>query len=443
MADDYGSTASTAGALSVGGQVTGKLEVRDDRDWFSVTLAAGTTYWFELSGKTAAGVPLSYPVLKLFDANGNGVVSGLFDANGVASVAFTPATAGTYYVQARQQSAAVDSSYTLRALVAPGQDDYRDDVATTGRLTVGGQATGNFEVLGDRDSFRVELVAGTTYAFELLGAKQSAGTADDSSGSRFSLRLSDAGGVNQPMDSRASNNDTIVHTVTAKTTGFHYLSAAPTTSVGTYAVKAELAATQANPSEIAVNDLFLATAGDDTFDGGGGIDRVIFSGPKSDYVIVRPFAGLNSTVTGKGTDRLVNIERVEFADVGVAFDLSGNAGKVLWAMRAIMGTGNVTTNIAFIGDGLRKLDSGMSYEAYVQQNLDAVLGPDPTSEQVVTLLYKNVTRRDPPEKAMAYYTSLLDDGVVTTAWLGAYAASHLDNVIALVGSEKSGLTYAF
>ena len=58
-------------------------------------------------------------------------------------------------------------------------DDYAADPATTGRVVVGGSATGNIEPAGDRDWFAVDLEAGKAYRFDLEGHRTGGGTLGD------------------------------------------------------------------------------------------------------------------------------------------------------------------------------------------------------------------------------------------------------------------------
>ena len=52
-ADDFADNASTSGTLPIGNQVQGNIELPNDKDWFRVTLQAGTTYVFDLTGADA------------------------------------------------------------------------------------------------------------------------------------------------------------------------------------------------------------------------------------------------------------------------------------------------------------------------------------------------------------------------------------------------------
>ena len=50
ISDDYSADTSTTGSLTVGGSVSGELEINGDHDWFAITLEAGATYQFDQVG---------------------------------------------------------------------------------------------------------------------------------------------------------------------------------------------------------------------------------------------------------------------------------------------------------------------------------------------------------------------------------------------------------
>jgi Ca2+-binding RTX toxin-like protein len=66
-------------------------------------------------------------------------------------------------------------------------------------------------------------------------------------------------------------------------------------------------------------DFLTGQGGDDLLDGGLGLDTAIYSGMVADYTITRSASGF--TVAGlDGTDTLVGIERLQFADAEVALN---------------------------------------------------------------------------------------------------------------------------
>ena len=58
----------------------------------------------------------------------------------------------------------------------PDGQDLPDGVSTTGRVAVGGSATGKIHVFNDHDWFAVELEAGSTYRIDLEGSWTGGGT---------------------------------------------------------------------------------------------------------------------------------------------------------------------------------------------------------------------------------------------------------------------------
>ncbi len=108
--DDYAATTATTG-VTVGGVATGVVETTGDRDWFRTTLTAGLPYTFEVRG-TAPGSALRWTEssIVLRDNVGAALRSGTASGLGAAaSVAFTPATTGIYYIDALAYNVGVGS----------------------------------------------------------------------------------------------------------------------------------------------------------------------------------------------------------------------------------------------------------------------------------------------------------------------------------------------
>ena len=177
---DLPADTTTTGAVAVGGTARGNIERYGDLDWFAVELAAETSYWIRLGGRSSNVGTLDWPWL-----------AGLYDADGIlipgttghdwlyhhsrTDLFFTPDTAGTYYIAA---GGADVGTYTLLVVEAEA-DDFSADTMTTGAVSVGGTAKGNIEATGDRDWFGVNLVAGTSYLIDLKGNRTNDGTLTD------------------------------------------------------------------------------------------------------------------------------------------------------------------------------------------------------------------------------------------------------------------------
>ena len=183
-------------------------------------------------------------------------------------------------------------------------------------------------------------------------------------------------------------------------------------------------------------------AGNDSIVGGEGIDTAAYAGPRGEYLLSVDEEGV-FTIQGPadGTDTL-DVERLRFADIGVALDLEGNAGTVAKILGAVFGAASVG-NREYAGIGIDYADGGMTYESLMQLALDARLGAGAAHADVVTLLYTNVVGVAPDEASLALYTGLLDDGSYTQASLGVLAAETTFNTdnIDLTGLAETGIEF--
>ena len=182
MSDDYLSNTQTTGTVTVGGSVTGEIELGSDRDWFAVTLQAGKTYQIDLEGRDTDGGTLRDPYLRgIYDSNGNRISGTRDDNDGTrlnSRVAFTATEDGAYYVSVSVGAySSAAGTYTLSVEELP--DHYTAGIDTTGTVTVGGSVTGEIELGSDRDWFAVTLQAGKTYQIDLEGSRSGSGTLVD------------------------------------------------------------------------------------------------------------------------------------------------------------------------------------------------------------------------------------------------------------------------
>ena len=102
--DDFSSDTSTTGRVSVGGSVTGELELYGDHDWFAVTLEAGKSYVIDLEGSENGRGTLADPYLEgVYDSSGDRISGTGNNDSGIkdnSRVIFSPEEDGTYYVAA-------------------------------------------------------------------------------------------------------------------------------------------------------------------------------------------------------------------------------------------------------------------------------------------------------------------------------------------------------
>ena len=163
--DDYAADRTTTGTVSVAGSTTGRVDFPNDRDWFAVTLTAGTVYRIDLEGVATSQGTLPQPLLDgVHDAQGirQGGTGGHYGAVSDGQVFFTPQTSGKYYVAAGGV-VGYRNVGTYRLAVSEFPEDYVADRTTTGTVSVAGSTTGKVDFPGDRDWFAVTLKAGTPY----------------------------------------------------------------------------------------------------------------------------------------------------------------------------------------------------------------------------------------------------------------------------------------
>lgn len=195
------------------------------------------------------------------------------------------------------------------------------------------------------------------------------------------------------------------------------------------------------------DDLFVGGPGDDLFAGGGGLDRLLVLGPQAGHALQRDgFWWTLDDLAGIGTDRLLDLERVEFDDGKLALDLDGAAGQAVRLLGAAFGSAAVH-NRAWAGVALSVFDAGLSMEQAAalavgtQAFRDGAGSPD--SAAAVRFIWSNVWGGEPPAADLALLAGLVDAGAVTLARLLAIAAESEANRVAvdLVGLQHSGLHY--
>ncbi len=154
--DDYAANSATKGVLSLNASVLGVLETPADRDWFGITLDAGTTYDFSAKGVNQ---------LALFDSAGN-KLAGVTAAT-APTLQWTPSANGRYFVSVAWQDNNVDyvkqdKNYSLSAAIGKP-----DDVPAPVHLNLGSQFAGKLETASDTDDVLVNLDAAHFYQFYL------------------------------------------------------------------------------------------------------------------------------------------------------------------------------------------------------------------------------------------------------------------------------------
>ena len=195
-----------------------------------------------------------------------------------------------------------------------------------------------------------------------------------------------------------------------------------------------------------IADVYVSTASKDNFDGGPGMDTVVYSGNLADYVVKPDVSGMEvrSANYTEGADWLLSIERLHFKDKNLAFDLDGHAGTAAKTLGLVFGADAVGLP-NYVGICLDLLDKqNYSSEQLMQAALSVRLGADASDPgKVVDFLFVQLTGDTPSTKDKAGFVDLIANKTFSVESL-AVAASELSfNPIAtsLVGLASSGLPF--
>ena len=88
-----------------------------------------------------------------------------------------------------------------------------------------------------------------------------------------------------------------------------------------------------------IKDTYQNTQDKNNFDGGPGIDTVVYDVSSTGYQVAVGSAGMEvkSVNSSEGTDWLINIERLQFKDKALTFDLEGHAGMAAKTLGLVFG----------------------------------------------------------------------------------------------------------
>ena len=258
---DIAGNLSTTAELSAGSSLSSVIEANGDTDWVKIWLNSGIKYTFDLKGSPSGVGTLQDPWLGLYNASGVFVNSN--DDGGAdleSSLDFTPTQAGYYYLSAESYGLTGIGTYVLSASGAGASDDYSGDRNTSGVVAVGGSAAGVINFSGDRDWFKVQLVAGQDYSFLLNGS----GLSDP----YLELYGSTGASVLAADDDSGTGTNSLLG-FTAFSSGTHYLSVRGySTEVGGYTLQVSQQNT-ASVSDIVLRNTNNGEIGVWDFTGGG------------------------------------------------------------------------------------------------------------------------------------------------------------------------------
>ena len=200
---------------------------------------------------------------------------------------------------------------------------------------------------------------------------------------------------------------------------------------------------------LVVNDTIKGSPGIDFFDGGLGLDTVVYSGPQERYTINKTGNRyVVSEPTGSDdTDYLSNIERLQFANGKVALDVeNGNAGEAAKLIGALLGPTYVKDKV-LAGIVINLLDQKYTSDTIANLGLATPMflsmAGSSSNTDFVKQVFNNVVGRPPNPSESSTYVNMLEAGTSQSAL--ALMAAHTDLNAArinLVGLIQHGLEFA-
>lgn len=214
------------------------------------------------------------------------------------------------------------------------------------------------------------------------------------------------------------------------------------------------------------NDRFIGNgdvSSGDLFFGGSGIDTSVYRGKLSEYTITKVSDIPNShweianapnvsglRVTDKnasrdGIDSLNEVERLQFSDVGLAFDSAKgeNAGQ---AYRLYKAAFDRTPDTVGLGYWINSFDGGsnvtqVAASFIASPEFSAMYGANSSNDTFVTLLYQHVLHRMPDAAGLAYWNGELQSGHMTRAAVLASFSESPENVSQVAAIIGQGFQY--
>lgn len=414
--DDLPAGTGTTKILEAGGTAQGVFEVAGDRDWFKFHAEKGQHYAFGTRNITGEVTTWS---MQLYDAGGKPIAIPVYP--------FEPLETGDFYVEMASVEA---GPYTVFSRIL--EDDYSSNVATTGILQPGIQASGKLQYRYDSDYFKVSMKAGVQYAFELTAAP------GDIAYLTFDLR--DASGQHLPGYAR-NVNGSVTQTITATATAEYFVDVSaenlPTGSArGAYALKV-------TDTPGSGNDLLKSDGKGSAIDAGAGTDTIEYSLAAAQYQVARKDGQVTVQASGATAgDILTGVERLKFADTSMAFDIDGVAGQ---AYRLYQAAFNRSPDKGGVGYWLGQMDKGVSLHDVSRSFMDsaefqALYGTNLSDAAFVNQLYQNVLHRPAEQAGVDYWIGTLQSGQPRADVLSSFSEGG-ENKAALVGVIGDGFHY--
>lgn len=192
------------------------------------------------------------------------------------------------------------------------------------------------------------------------------------------------------------------------------------------------------------NNVFASGSGSHMIDGGGGLDTVSYSGAHSSFTVTVGSSSVSVTGgTGAVQDTLVNIERLQFSDVTLAFDINGTAGQ---AYRLYQAAFNRTPDEPGLGFWIKAMDNGTSLDQAAvgfvgSKEFTDLYGANPSDSQFVQALYQNVLHRAGDAAGYDFWMAAIQQHGASRAQVLSNFSESAENQAQVIGSIQHGIEF--
>ena len=203
---------------------------------------------------------------------------------------------------------------------------------------------------------------------------------------------------------------------------------------------------------LAGHDTLMGLGDDDTLDGGPGIDTAWYTDVRAHFQFTKSVSGdwtVQDTQGAEGTDRLHDIERLQFADKKIALDLNPNenAGLALEFLGVL--APELISAPSVVGAILNLADQGSGLQGLFQLALDlglvSQIAGAGTNTAVAQMAFRNVIGAQPDAMTTDRLLSFMDGRVASFSqaeFLTAIASLEVNqDHIGLVGLQQTGIEY--
>ena len=192
-------------------------------------------------------------------------------------------------------------------------------------------------------------------------------------------------------------------------------------------------------------NLIIGGSGDDRITGGVDVDTALFSINSSEVHLVQNANGSITVATGQnseGTDTLVSVERLNFNDVSVAFDVGAAAGE---AYRLYKAAFDRAPDLEGLGYWINSLDDGGTLTGAAggfigSPEFQALYGSGSSDRTFVERLYNNVLDRSPDEAGYNYWLGQMGQGMTRESVLINFSESN-ENKVNVSDLVANGIQY--